>query len=117
MAKLLLEGSGDSKKLRVAGRLTIQESSTLKDLLVEAYNAPGDLSLDLREAQGMDLACIQVLCSANITFRKSGRHISISGALPEEITKSLNDIAIAPKSCESESSAHCLWITGGRRDE
>jgi hypothetical protein len=113
MGKLHLEGSADSKKIIVAGRLTIQEASLLKDLLMGAYNASGDLFLDLREAESMDLACIQVLCSANITFRKSGRRINIPEELPEGVTRSLNDIAIAPNSCESESPEQCLWITGG----
>jgi anti-anti-sigma regulatory factor len=117
MGTLLLKDSEGSKKITATGRLTIQEASTLKALLMEAYNTSGDLMLDLREAQGVDLACIQVLCSANIAFRKSGKRICITGELNGEITNSLVDIAMTPDTCESESPEQCLWLTGGRGDE
>jgi anti-anti-sigma regulatory factor len=113
MGKLKLEGSAEAKKLTAAGSLTIQDASTLKGLLMEAYNSTADLLIDLTGAQSLDLACIQVLCSANITYRKAGRHIGISGDLPEGVTKSIKDVAIEAANCDLESPAQCLWATGG----
>jgi anti-anti-sigma regulatory factor len=113
MGKLDWEGSADAKKLTAAGVLTIQDASALKGLLMKAYDSGGDLLIDLTEAQSMDLAFIQVLCSANITFRKAGRLISIGKVLPEGVRKSLHAIALEPGSCDLETPAQCLWMVGG----
>jgi ABC-type transporter Mla MlaB component len=113
MGKLKLEGPVDAKKFTAAGALTIQDASTLKGLLMEAYNSTADLLLDLTGVQSLDLACLQVLCSANITYRKAGRHIGISGALPDGVTRSLKNIAVEPDGCDLESPCQCLWATRG----
>ena len=113
MDKLYLDNGSDTKKLIGAGRLSIQDAAELKDLLMEAYNSPENLLIDLAGVESLDLACIQVLCSANITYKKAGKHMRISGVLPEGVKRSLKDIAIEPEVCDLESPAQCLWATGG----
>ncbi|HVN72463.1 MAG TPA: STAS domain-containing protein [Desulfomonilia bacterium] len=116
MGKLLLEGSPDGTKLMAAGRLTIQDASRLKDLLMEAYTGSEELFIDLREAESIDLACIQVLCSAHMTFEKARRPVHITEVIPEGVRRSLQDIAINIGSCRAGPSAQCFWAEG-ERDE
>jgi anti-anti-sigma regulatory factor len=112
MGKLSLEDKADEKELRAEGRMNIQDAAQLKDLLMEVYHSSNDLCIDLAGAESMDLACMQVLCSANWTFRKEGRRVCISGMLPEGVRKSLEEIGIDPKGCALEASMECLWLTG-----
>jgi anti-anti-sigma regulatory factor len=111
MGTLLLEGYSTGLKLTAAGRLTIEDVSRLRALLVEAYASEGNLFIDLTKAHSIGLECAQVLCSANITYRKAGRIIGIS-LVPGCIKQSLTDIALTPAACGLETHDSCLWATG-----
>jgi anti-anti-sigma regulatory factor len=102
----------EAKRLVATGRLSIQDAGGLKDLLMEAYRTRDEVQLDLSGAESVDLACMQVLCTANRTFRKEGKRVCITGALPEGVRRSLEEIGIDPKGCALEASGDCLWATG-----
>lgn len=106
------EGKGD-RLLVAEGRLNIQDASALKEHLAEAFHAGDTLILDLRGVDSMDLACVQVLCSANNTFRDAQKTIRINGPLPDGVLRSLEDMSVGRQGCGLEKGDRCLWITGG----
>jgi anti-anti-sigma regulatory factor len=114
MGELILEGAEGSRKVIAVGKLTIQDASRLKDLLMEAYAGEGELCIDLTGTESLDLACMQVLCSAHKSFGKAKRAVHMTGELSEGVRRSLQEIAIEAGSCGLESSAPCLWVAGGR---
>jgi len=113
MAIVHREDKDDIKILRVQGNLSIQDASVLRNCLLEAFGSTESLLLDLTEAQAVDLACIQVLCSAHKTFSKAQKSISITGKIPEGIVRALSSVALIPDACDRESHGPCLWATGG----
>jgi anti-anti-sigma regulatory factor len=108
MATFLLEDKG----LVATGRLGIQDASRLKELLMEAYLTREEVQLDLSGAESVDLACMQVLCSANRSFREAGKPFCLAGMLPEGVRRSLEEIGIEPEGCALEASGECLWQSG-----
>lgn len=96
MGTIRMEESKEGKVLVAGGRLTIQDASALKDLLVEAYEAGDTLVLDLSQVDGLDLACAQVLLSARDTFEEANKTMRLAGDLPEGVLRSFNDMAIEP---------------------
>jgi anti-anti-sigma regulatory factor len=112
MGKLHLEYSKDTRALVAEGRLTIQDAAELKAVLLEAGMSGEKVSIDLAKVESLDLACAQVLCAANKSFRKTGKLLSIRGILPEVVLQSLKDIGISSKTCDTEYQGYCLWDTG-----
>jgi anti-anti-sigma regulatory factor len=113
MAIVHREDKDDIKILRVQGNLSIQDTSVLRSCLLEAFGSSENLLLDLTGAQTLDLACIQVLCSAHKTFSKAQKSISITGKIPEGIVRALASVALITDACDRESHGPCLWSTGG----
>jgi anti-anti-sigma regulatory factor len=114
MAKIDMIDNDNTRILRVEGALSIQDASVLRGCLLEALDSPESLLLDLTGAGAIDLACIQVLCSAHKTFSKARKSIGITGNLPEGIMRSLSSVALVPDACDRESHGPCLWTTGGK---
>jgi ABC-type transporter Mla MlaB component len=108
MGNMVLDGD----TLRVSGRLGIQDAVQLRDLLQAACEKSMRLELDLAGVESLDLACVQVLCSANRTCRKAGKEIHPSCPVPAGVRKSLNEMALDPGRCSLESLDDCLWGAG-----
>ena len=102
----------DRNTVKVSGRLSIPDAVQLKALLQETAGTYGEVALDLTGTESLDLACIQVLCSANRRFRKEGKGLRTRGGLPEGVKRSLEDLALDPGGCALESPEECLWVTG-----
>jgi anti-anti-sigma regulatory factor len=114
VAKVNMIDNDNSAIIRVQGALSIQDSSALRGCLLEAFGSAESLLLDLTGAGAIDLACIQVLCSAHKTFSKAQKSIGIMGKLPEGIVRSLSSVALVSDACDRESHGPCLWATGGK---
>jgi ABC-type transporter Mla MlaB component len=105
MGKLVLEGS----TLKASGRLSIPDAVEMKELLQAAFGKCGEVDLDLTGAESLDLACVQVLCSANRSFRKAGKVLKTQGILPAGVRESLEEMALEPGKCALETFDECLW--------
>ncbi len=113
MAQIHLEDKDNARIIRVQGSLSILDSSVLREHLLEALSTRKDVIMDLMETDTMDVACMQVLCSAHKTFFKAGKTMRVAGELSSGVTLSLNSIALDPRSCDREPHGTCLWATGG----
>lgn len=113
MARIHMEDGDNTKIIRIQGNLSIQDSSALRGHLLEAFSITECVIIDLCKTDAIDLACMQVLCSAHKTFFKASKGIRIIGEVSEGVVKSLRSIALMPESCDIESHGPCLWATGG----
>lgn len=111
MGNLLLDGD----KLKASGRLSIQDAVQLKELLREAYGKLMKLHLDLAGVESLDLACAQVMCSANRWFREAGKEIQACSGIPSGVKASLEEMALDPGTCALEAPDKCLWAVGEGR--
>ncbi len=94
MEQFRLEDSAQGKILHIEGSLTIEQAGSLKDMLLKVLETEDDVSIDLKKAAPVDLACVQVLCAAHKTFLKAHKRMSIQEGLPATFRKNLSDIAL-----------------------
>lgn len=110
----LFEGPNDSGRLMLKGELTIQHAPRLKEVLLDALDRTTRLSVVLEGIKEIDLACLQVLCSAHRTAIESAKDISIAGSWPEAFRKVVVESGYERGgSCRSPESVSCLWKSEG----
>jgi anti-anti-sigma regulatory factor len=103
------------RTLKLEGTLTIEIASELRDALLHALETSGPLEMDVSAVESVDLACVQVLCSAHGSFHRAGLKISLAGEIPAGIHAALESLAISPDACDSPCSQECPWKNGGRQ--
>jgi len=93
------------------GDLSIQHASGLKDTLIKALDSSDHVLLKLSECTGVDLSCIQLICSAHRTALKMNKVIELGDTLPDIIAQAVEDAGyFRDKGCPLDVSHTCLWI-------
>ncbi len=114
--EFLKERSG-SGIVRLEGELNIQDAVRLKETLAEAFAHAKTLSLDLSGMTGIDVACMQVLCSAHKTFMRSNKSFAVQGRGTTSFERSVKDGGYTRTSgCHEDKKCTCLWLIGGRNE-
>jgi len=112
MATLTLVDGQDCRTLVVQGRLAIQDAGKLKEILLEAGSSTQHVLIDATQAESIDLACAQLVCSAHRTFAKTGKMIQIIKTPSTGFLNALADMAIDRAGCSEELRSQCLWMKG-----
>jgi len=114
--EFLKERSG-SGTVRLEGELNIQEAGRLKEMFVKAFAEPEALLLDLSGVTGVDIACLQVLCSAHKTFVGSNKELKTIGRTAASFERAVDESGYRRKTgCHSDPNRNCLWVIGGRHE-
>jgi anti-anti-sigma factor len=104
----------DNGIVQLKGELNIQYAGELKELLLKACSEGKELSLDLGGVTEVDIACLQVLCSAHKTFLASNRELNLIGREAASFVRALDDSGYRRKTgCHSDPNRNCLWVVGG----
>ena len=69
--------NGERSVLQVAGEATLEHAAELKQALLELFAATGDLSIDCAKTSRIDLAGLQLLCSACRTAIEQNRELTL----------------------------------------
>jgi anti-anti-sigma factor len=95
------------------GELTIQRANELKSLLLAKLPAGNLIDLDLKRVSAIDIAGIQLLCSAHRTVKNAGGNIRIAVQPSESIVNSMRKAGFARRySCNPNCKEACLWNPG-----
>jgi anti-anti-sigma factor len=97
------------------GELTIQQAADFKDTLTKALSEVDRLEINFDTVTEIDLACLQLLCSAHKTCVKENKTMSITGRQSEALKKAINDAGYQRhKGCKAAGyNNQCLWVSGG----
>jgi anti-anti-sigma regulatory factor len=105
-----MEPEGTKKLLKLVGEYKIDKAEALRGLLLKAYEEPGDLLLNVRQVEEVDVACLQIFCSAHRTYLKAGRVLAFDGPLAEEFKRSVEEAGFSrEKGCTLNRTRTCLW--------
>ena len=106
------EGSGPGH-LALKGEMTIQHAASLKTMLLKAAE-DGGLALDCSSVTEIDVAGLQLLCSAHRTFTKWGKGFSLAGEKPAPFKQTVRESGYArEKGCSLDRDGSCVWVMGG----
>ncbi len=103
--------------LRLEGELNIQDAGRLPATLIKALAETEELSLDLGGVTGIDVACMQVLCSAHKTFSGVDKELKIIGQPAVSFERAVDESGFRRKTgCHSDPDRNCLWVIGGHHE-
>ncbi len=95
MTQLILspqeQGSPNGPLLQIEGEATLENISDLKQALLEllAQNAP--LTIDFAKATRIDLACLQLVCSARRSAENAQKKLYLRGTSQDAFRSVLED--------------------------
>ena len=99
--------------ITLEGPLTIQQAGDLKDTLLHSLNTMKQIVLNLEKVTELDVACLQILCSAYRTAVTRDKSMVLAGRLPDAINKVVEDGGFSCRSgCAAKPGKTCPWITG-----
>lgn len=102
-------------ELFLDGDLVLRHIASLKVELQAALAESDQLLLDLSAAGTVDLAFLQLLCSAHRSAVQSNKSFALAGKLPEDFQRKLKEAGFARHvGCGRDDQRSCLWM--GRDD-
>jgi anti-anti-sigma regulatory factor len=109
-----MEREGEQKVvLRLSGSLTVQYAGELRQALMEALSTAGTVSIELSDDLEIDIAGLQMLCSAHRTSLASGRKLFLKRTVPALFRQGVEAAGLLrQKGCSLNPQEDCLW-TGG----
>lgn len=106
---------GATTPVRLQGEWTIQRARELKELLTDRLSVQRVLALDLRDVSEIDVAALQLICSAHQTAQMRGGDIFISSPLSSTIEEALHIGGFSQRlSCNLYEKNPCLLGRGDR---
>ncbi len=106
-----VEESDDKKTLTINGELKIQDAAELQKVLIESLENTEHLDLNLENVTGIDMSCLQLLCSAHRTMSSLDKRFTLSSSYSEIVREAVNDSGYQQfKGCESDKDESCLWV-------
>lgn len=109
-----LNADGTTLTVTVQGRLAIDTAAELQHLLMEQLDTSSSIILDISGTTEVDLAGIQVICSACRTALDGHKHFNFASCkLAAETKKTITDIGIYRQvSCKHNADQPCIWYGG-----
>lgn len=97
----------------VNGPLTVQNMGALKDTLLQALDGAEQLCLDLAGVTEVDLAGLQILCSAHRSSLQLGKHLCITTGDSDIINMSSMEAGFQRHvGCAQDKGESCFWVRG-----
>ncbi len=100
--------------IELDGNLDIQTARELKEKLLGAHQAEGDVTLDFGRVTGADVSGLQLLCSLHRTLTVENRQLAPRGTMPEGLKKAVQESGYArERGCVRDTNRSCLWVLKG----
>jgi anti-anti-sigma regulatory factor len=106
--------SDDAMVLSLAGELLVADAGELKMTLMRVLDSGQRVAVDLAKITEVDLACLQLLCSAHRSSLARKQSLTLANPLPERFQRTLDDAGYSSHTgCAAQRGESCLWIEGG----
>jgi anti-anti-sigma regulatory factor len=105
----------NESNLCLSGELTLLHAAQLKGELIRALDTARRIVIDTQELSAIDLACLQLLCSAHQSARARGKEIILNPRQPEVFRQQIaRSGLIGRHNCGGDSKIDCFWNGGDR---
>lgn len=106
---------GNSIEIALAGSLSIENTAELQQCLLAQAPQVGSIRLNLVELETIDLAGLQVICSACRTMLGAGKTFAFAGKLPDIVKETLINIGLHRQTtCKHNNELPCIWCGGAQ---
>lgn len=96
--------------LKTDGELTVARAADFKGSLVRSLEKCDTVEISLDDMTSIDLACLQLLCSAHRTACKKGKKLIVREPLPSAYLEARRDAGFMfSKPCREVTTEECLW--------
>jgi anti-anti-sigma factor len=112
----IVPASGDSDVvvMAIAGPMTVQYAGELRDHLLEVFAKAKNVTVDLSGVTDIDVAGLQLLCSAHRTADYAKTRFAMTGGQGAVIREAAEVAGLQRQTgCSEDVCNTCLWI-GGR---
>ncbi len=100
--------------IQLDGDLDIQRALELKEKLLRAHRAQGDVTIDFGRVTGADVSGLQLLCSLHRTLTVENRQLALRGAMPEGLKQAVRESGYErERGCVRDTNRTCLWVLRG----
>lgn len=112
------ESEDGTVALFFADELTISSAQELKEVLLREFHDPDTVALDLGKVTKIDLACLQLFCSAHRSFQKTEKALVLAGPLPGSLRQILDESGLSHHlDGVTDCDQTCLWNGGEENGE
>jgi anti-anti-sigma regulatory factor len=102
--------TGTEGEVVMSGTLTIENASAVRDGILAAFAKTDRIVIALDEDIAVDLAFLQILCSACHTAASAGKIFALKEGRPGRLSEAAAAAGYLRKRCCSRGKS-CLWIT------
>jgi anti-anti-sigma factor len=100
----------------LCGELTVQQVHEVKDMFLAQLSPERSLHLDLAQVNSIDVAGLQLLCSAHRTAQTRGGDIHFSFPLPAAFRQAVRIAGFERhRDCRLDRNHTCLWNFGEQK--
>lgn len=111
MQTATLDQTGKKGVLTLSGDLTIRHADELRTALIKAIISTDELTIDCSGAGSVDLAFLQLLCSAHRTFTRLNKRVSLTECRPEVLQIAVREAGfVRSRGCSLDRQNSCLWV-------
>lgn len=110
MGKTMIDTQRAQRELVWRGELTVQRVLQLKEELVSALASAEQIRLHLVDVTEVDIAFLQLLCSAHRSASRMRRELTLVGPLPPALSE-ISQLGGFSRhvGCSHDLDANCLW--------
>jgi anti-anti-sigma regulatory factor len=99
--------------LKVRGNASISEAFALREALLEALQGGGELLVDLRALEAIDLTGLQLLCAAHRSAEQAGTKFEVIDEGNEVFRRVVADAGFQRHvGCACDTTSSCIWVGG-----
>ena len=105
-----LNTKGNECSIKFTGPMGIAQANEVKATLMNSLSSCGRVTMDLKEVHEMDMSIVQLFCSANMSFEKSGKYFSIIDKDMDSVASLLTELGYDNNfGCSENPCKLCLW--------
>jgi anti-anti-sigma factor len=108
-----MRDNGNTLQITATGRLVIDTAAELQRLLLEQTGQADTIQLDLSALDDIDLAGLQVICSACRTNLDTHHHFNFTGCMNSGVQKIIGNAGLHRQAtCKHNADLPCIWCGG-----
>ncbi|MBI5847461.1 MAG: STAS domain-containing protein [Nitrospirae bacterium] len=110
-----VEQNNGMADIAFSGAVTIEQMPEMKKVLADALHDAQQVRVDFSQADDVDLACLQTLCSAHRTAGGVDKELSINENRSAAFMKSVKAAGyVRHTGCKLGKTDTCLWVEKNR---